>query len=167
MAVLPESVSSRSVIFPESEMPPPKSAVFPEMVQFVRVAVPAFCNPPAAGEPLLLERVEFFRLSIPLLTMAVPKAWVAVRLEMVAMTLASTVRMLLWVFPSTVTPAAGPVIVVGSDLLLSSSFVPLRVIVLAVAKTVGEKVMVVGEVLLLAFAMALRRLTVPVLGGKI
>ena len=46
--------------------------------------------------------------------------------------------------PLTVTPAAGPVIVCVPLVSLSSSWPPVRVIVWAVAKTVGSKVIVLA-----------------------
>lgn len=51
--------------------------------------------------------------------------------------------------PSSVTPAAGPVIVVDSDVLLNSSTPALSMMVCVVAKTAGSNVMAVGVALAL------------------
>src|SRR5262249_56183498 len=67
--------------------------------------------------------------------------------------------------PLTVRPAAGPRIVTASLVLLSSSWLPPRVIVCAVAKTIGSKVMVeMPEESRLAKAMASGRLNRPAPG---
>ena len=69
--------------------------------------------------------------------------------------------------PLTVTPAFGPVIVSVSLVLLSSSWVPVRVIVCGVAKTFLSKVMVeIPEGSRLAKAMASRRLKRPAPGAR-
>ena len=62
--------------------------------------------------------------------------------EIDAVTPLSTWNTRLALPPLTVTPAAGPVIVVGPVVSLSSSWLPVRVIVCGVAKTVGSKVIV-------------------------
>ena len=59
--------------------------------------------------------------------------------EMDAVTLASTWNTRLSPPPLTVTPAAGPVIVWVPVVLLSSSWLPPRVIVCGVAKTVCQR----------------------------
>ncbi len=62
--------------------------------------------------------------------------------------------------PLTVTPAAGPVIVSVPVVLLNSSWVPLKVIVIAVLNTVLSKV-IAWPGAALAPAIASRRLVVP------
>src|SRR5262249_16701145 len=69
--------------------------------------------------------------------------------------------------PLTVTPAAGPVIVMASVVLLSSSWLPVRVIVCGVAKTCLSKGMVeIPAESKLAKVMASRRLKRPVPGKR-
>ncbi len=88
----------------------------PLTVQLVRLAVPKLSRPPALP-PLMVspERVAVTRLSTTNTRLSPP--------------------------PLTVTPAAGPVIVSFSLVLLSSSWVPGRVIVCGLANTAGSKVM--------------------------
>ena len=87
--------------------------------------------------------------------------------EMDAVTPPSTWNTRLSPPPLTVTPAAGPVIVSVPVVLLSSSWVPVRVIVCGVAKTVWSKVMFeFPEGAVSAKAMASRRLKRPAPGAR-
>ncbi len=85
--------------------------------------------------------------------------------EIDAVTFASTCNTRLLPPALTVTPAFGPVIVSFSLVLLSSSWLPVRVIVCGVAKTCVSKVMVeIPEESRLAQAMASGRLKRPAPG---
>ena len=87
--------------------------------------------------------------------------------EMDAVTPLSTWNTRLSPPPLTVTPAAGPVIVSVSVVLLSSSCVPVRVIVCGVANTFGSKVMFAfPEGSALARTMASGRLKRPAPGTR-
>ena len=87
--------------------------------------------------------------------------------EIDAVTSASTWNTRLAPPPLTVTPAAGPVIVSVSLVLLSSSWLPLRVIVCGVANTVWSKVIdEIPEESRLAKVMASRRLKRPAPGKR-
>ena len=73
---------------------------------------------------------------------------------------------LVW-FPLIVTPAAGPVIVSVPVVLVNESWVPFRVIVWGLAKTVGSKVIVLAPVNEFARAIAWRRSVSPVTGVSV
>ncbi len=109
------------------------------MVQLLRVRAPEFCRPP----PVVV----------------LPP--VIVSPERDALTPASTWNTRLSPPPLTVTPPAGPMIVSSPDVSVSSSCLPVRVIVCGVAKTVGSKVMVLATPSVLARMMARGRLRRP------
>src|SRR5262249_32588051 len=76
-------------------------------------------------------------------------------------TFESTRNTRLALLPLTVTPAAGPVIVVAPVVSLSSSWLPPRVIVFAVLNTVLSKTIVSGPAFAFAWAIASRRSVWP------
>src|SRR5262249_12800459 len=150
--------------------PPMPVAVLPLTVQLVSVAVPLLARPPPlalAELPLMVQLVSVAvpRLYRPPPTNALPP--VIVSPERDAVTPPSIWNTRLALLPLIVTPAAGPVIVSVPLVLLSSSWVPVRVIVCGEANTVGSKVMVeIPAESKLAKAMASRRLKRPAPGKR-
>src|SRR5262249_34914627 len=120
-------------------------AALPLTVQLVSVAVPKLYRPPPLPE--------------------LPPVIVSPERE--AVTSPSTWNTRLSPSPLTVTPAAGPVMVSFALVLLSSSWVPVRVIVFAVLNTPRSKVIwVFPKRSLLAKPMASRRLKRPAPGAR-
>src|SRR5262245_1241944 len=142
LAKLPETVLLVSVRVPLLKMPPLLLAELLETALLVNVVVPKLARPP------------------PLLKPELP--WLIVNPERNAVTPPSTWNTRLVPPPLTVTPAAGPVMVSVSLVLLSSSWPRLSGIVWALANTMGSKVMVeFPEESLSARATASRRLMRP------
>ncbi len=141
-------VQKVSVAVPELNSPPPSfPAEFAATVQRVRVAVPELNSPPpspAAELPLIVQSVS---ATVPRFSSPPPlpltEPPVIVRPEMLAVTPPSTWNTRLAWLPVMVTPTfGGPVIVVvvAGLVLLSSSAVPWSVMVWALPKTAGSKV---------------------------
>ena len=142
--------------------PPPIGAELPLTVQLVSVSVPPLYRPPPAVSPnavsgygllaelpLTLQSDSVGAVVLHAATIAGGHAGaiagglppVIVSPEIEAVTNASTWKTRLAPPPLTVTPAAGPVIVSVPVVLLSSSWVPVRVIVCGRLEHVGSKVM--------------------------
>ncbi len=145
---MPLTVQLLSASVPELFTPPPSlAAELPLTVQLVSVSVPElFTPPPTVAElpPLIVSP------------------------EMDAVTSPSTWNTRLSPPPLTVTPAFGPVMVSVSLVLLSSSWVPVRVIVCGVLNTVLSKVIFeFPELSASAKRMASGRLKRPAPGKRV
>src|SRR5271157_339942 len=118
--------------------PAPKSAELPLTVQLVIVSVPPLYRPPARKPAELPLTVQLVSVVVPKFSRPPPSPVVVPPLivspEMDAVTVGSTRNTRLALLPLTVTPAAGPAIVTDSFAVLSSSWVPPRVIVCGVLK---------------------------------
>ncbi len=150
MLVFPLTVQLVRVVVPVLLYRP--SPVFLLTVQLVSVSVPEaiLARPPFRVLPLTVQPVS---VTVPPLLNRPPpwtaspdpfgaRPWVIARPEMDAATPPSIWNTRLTLLPLTVTPAAGPVMVSVPLVLLSSSCVPVSVIVCGVAKTVGSNWMV-------------------------
>ena len=161
------NVQFDTVIVPWFSSPPPKELlVSVEKVQLVTVAEPLRLNrpppSPLAKLPLMVTLVSVSTppsLYRPPPLAALPP--VIVSPEMDAVTFASNWNTRLSPPPLIVTPAAGPVIVCVPLVLLSSSWLPVSVIVCGVANTVLSNVIVLAPAVAFAEAIAWRKSVSP------